>query len=394
MVVSRLSQHVEAHDLYEPSQSAYRKGHSVETALVRIQNDLLHAADRHCVSCLVLLDLSAAFDTVDHSILLRCLSRQIGLHGVALDWFASYLTAANPVGQGEWHQEVSKKGLGGVMSQALTLHCGVPQGSVLGPTLFTVYTASEIGQIIRQHDLDFYLYADDSQLKTSFCIPDSLASIHQLEACIDEVDTWMVTNRWRLYNGTTDILFTGTPTLLHEIPVSTIRIGDADIVPSDVVCSLGVMFDSALTMEPQISAICRSCRLHIHNIGKIVRYLTPRATELLVHVFIMLCLDSCNALLHSLPDDQVRHLQLIQNTAARLVTRSCKHEHITPVLRHLHWLPVHEQIDYKILLLAFKGLHGLAPRYLAELLVQNWLHKALRSTSANKLVIPRTFLKT
>ena len=89
----------------------------------------------------------------------------------------------------------------GVMSQALTLHCGVPQGSVLGPTLFMLYTANEIGQIIRQHDLDFYLYADDSQLKISFRIPDSLASIHQLEACIVEVDTWMVTNRLRLSSG-------------------------------------------------------------------------------------------------------------------------------------------------------------------------------------------------
>ena len=164
---------------------------------------------------------------------------------MALDWFASYLTART--------QSVK---VSGVMSQALTLHCGVSQGSVLGPTLFTVYTANEIGQIIRQHDLDFYLYADDSQLKISFRIPDSLASIHQLEACIDDVDTWMVTNRLRLNNGQNRyILFPGTPTVLREIPLSTVRTGDADIVPSDVVCSLGVMCDSALTMEPQISAI-------------------------------------------------------------------------------------------------------------------------------------------
>ena len=131
----------------------------------------------------------------------------------------------------------------------------------------------------------------------------------------------MVTSRLYLNNGKTDILFTGTPTVLREIPLSTVRIGDADIVPSDVVCSLGVMFDSALTMEPQISAICRSCGLHIHNIGKIVRHLTPRATELLVYAFITSRLDSCNALLHGLPDDQVRRLQLIQNTAARLVLK-------------------------------------------------------------------------
>ena len=81
-------------------------------------------------------------------------------------------------------------------------------------------------------------------------------------------------------------------------------------------------------------------------------------------------LDSCNALFHGLPSDQVRRLQLIQNTAARLVTRTRKHEHITPVVWRLHWLPARERIDYKVLLLAFKCLHGLAPGYLAELLVQ------------------------
>ena len=87
-------------------------------------------------------------------------------------------------------------------------------------------------------------------------------------------------------------------------------------------------------------------------------------------------------------------LQVIQNTAARLVTRTRKHEHITPVLGRLHWLHVRERIDFKILLLAFKYLQGLAPGYLAELLVPNRLHKILRSISENKLVVPRTFLKT
>ena len=126
-----------------------------------------------------------------------------------------------------------------------------------------------------------------------------------------------------------------------------------------------------LTAGKPLLWYCRSCGLHIHNVGKIVRYLTPRATGQLVHAFIVSRLDSCNALLHGLPDDQVRGLQLIQNTAARQVTRTRKHEHITPVLRRLHWLPVRERIHFKILLLAFKCQHRLAPGYLAELLVPN-----------------------
>ena len=155
-----------------------------------------------------------------------------------------------------------------------------------------------------------------------------------------------------------------------------------------------MMFDAGLTMEQQVSAVCRSCGLHIHNIGKIVKFLTPRATEQLVHSFISSRLDACNSLLYSISDSLLHRLQLIQNTAARLVTRTGKYEHITPVLKSLHWLPVRERIDFKVLLLTYKALHGLAPEYLTELIKHHTPARSLRSQSQNLLVVPSTKLKT
>src|ERR1700722_11149336 len=163
---------------YEAFQSAHRPQHSTETALLHVQNDILTGIDKKEVTLLVLLDLSAAFDTVDHTILLNRLQK-IGITGWVYDWFSSYLTGRTQV-----------VFVDGVSSDSVNLTCGVPQGSVLGPILFNIYT-QPLGEIARKHGLNYHFYADDIQLYTSFSINDSSSSVISVSS---EIKIWMKSN--------------------------------------------------------------------------------------------------------------------------------------------------------------------------------------------------------
>ena len=180
---------------------------------------------------------------------------------------------------------------------------------------------------------------------------------------MDEIEKWMVVNKLQLNGDKTDFVITGSTYLLKKLNISTIQVGDSTISTSPYVKNLGVIFDSHLSMEQQVSALCKSCDHQIHMIGKILKFLTPRTTEQLVHSFVTSRLDNCNSLLFGLPDRHIHRLHLFQHRATRLITHTKKHEHITPVMRSLHWLPVRSRIILKILLLVYKYLHGLAPAY-------------------------------
>ena len=383
VVASRMCHHMDTNSLHSKFQSAYKKYHSTETALTRVINDCLCAIDAKQAMFLILLDCSAAFDTVDHDLLLESLSVHYGIQGNALAWLRSYLSGRT--------QCVC---VDGDHSEKKILRCGVPQGSVLGPVLFTMYT-KPLGDIANKYGVKYHLYADDTQLYLSF---DQLshnamdASLEIIENCISEIKAWMNKHFLKLNGDKTEYMVIQSKYVKDKVPIPPLAIGDTYVKPSDHARNIGVTFDTSLNMEKHISNVTRSASMTLRDIGKIRKYLTKDSAETLVHAFISSRLDYCNSLFVGLPQSLIGKLQLVQNAAARIVTRSSKYDHITPVLYDLHWLPVYQRIQFKILLLTYKTIHDMAPEYMKDLIQIK--SSSLRSEKQLMLSEPRSRLVT
>ena len=186
IVLARLSRYLVGNGLLEPLQSGYRSNHSTETALLKLVNDLLCSADEGKVSVLALLDLSSTFDTIDHEVLLKRQNDTYGTEGTVLNWFHSYLS--------ERAQSVS---FCGRASRAHQLLYGVPQGSVLGPVLFSLYT-QPLASVIKCHDILYHFYANDAELHSS-CPPTQLdVMCDRLSFCMDDIKGWTIKNKLKL----------------------------------------------------------------------------------------------------------------------------------------------------------------------------------------------------
>lgn len=373
----RLETHIEAHDLHDKFQSAYRPYHSTETALLRVQSDITNALDQGCSVALVMLDLSAAFDTIDHSLLLQRLETMFGINGNALQWFSSYLSGRN--------QSVS---INGDLSEPRLLDFGVPQGSVLGPKLYCLYT-KPVSDIFQKKKMDYHCYADDSQMYV-FIKPKDEWSGKQtsIESCVNDVSLWMEQNMLKLNDSKTEVMFFAPKSRRHAIKGLNLSVGCHTITPNASVKNLGVFWDTFFTMEVQVRAVSRACNYHLRNIGRIRNYVTEDACRTLVNALVTSRLDYGNALLYGVPENILSQLQRVQNTAARIISRTPKRSHITPVLKALHWLPVARRIEYKILLYTFKALSGTAPQYICDLLQPYIPARSLRSDSQMLLCVP------
>lgn len=378
VVSSRLLSHMEENNLTNPSQSAYKKFHSTETVLLKLQNDITLNMENTQVTVLTLLDLSAAFDTIDHSALIDLLSTWFGISGPALEWMSSYLSDRDQV------VKIEKD-----LSKPHTMKCGVPQGSVLGPILFTMYTAP-LTEIINQHSLmNHQLYADDTQIYLSVSACDVDESLTKLKECLRDVHSWMTNSKLKLNPSKTELLLIGTKqqrsNILSKFPITIL---DHETDPSASARNLGVVFDCGLKFDKHVTQICKSCYYHIRDLRRIRRHLTPKTAMVIANSLVSSKLDYCNSLLYGIDDKDDKRLQSVQNSLARVVWRAPKFSHVTPILEDLHWLKIKQRREFKINTITYKTLENNQPVYLRNLLTISERSRTTRSTGTKELTRP------
>ena len=252
VVLHKLLSHLQENNLSNPFQSAYRAGCSTETVLLRIVNDILSALENDNISVLLLLDLSAAIDTIDHQILLSRLNSVFGIQSTALQWFQSYLSDSY-----------------NSSSSPSQLMYGVPQGSVLGPILFVLYTAP-LSDIIASHSVNHQLFADDTQLQKSAPLSEATNLTKELNVCTDDIKTWMSENQLKLNDDKTEaLLFPFSSSLKPTVPLpDSIILGSHNIPFSDSARNLGFILDSKLSMKKYV---IKSAKLLISSLNALVQ---------------------------------------------------------------------------------------------------------------------------
>ena len=375
VVLKRLNAHMQCNGMHVDEQSAYKKNNSTESLLVRITNDILVASDAKTATVVMLLDLSAAFDTVDHNILIKILRDEIGLRKTALDWFVSFLCGRTQCVR-----------IGSTTSDSIYIKFGVPQGSVLGPVLFNIYIRS-IYALVKKNGFNIYGYADDHQIYRSFKQHNQLEILSsELQRCFITIQSWMDAFYLQLNAGKTQIIVFAPPRILQEIKINGVVL-TANVCVSFVssVKNLGVLMDSHLNFREQIGDVKKRCLLTIRNIRKIRFLLDPTQLKMVVNSLVVSVLDYCNVLYLGVNEKELQQLQLVQNAAAKCITHKNKHDHMDGDLEKLHWLNVRKRIVFKALLLVYKAITGSAPGYLQDLFsYKTWGHTlALNVPAAN-----------
>jgi hypothetical protein len=318
---------------------------------------------------------------MDHDLLTRRANIDFGIAGTALNWLSSYL-----------HGRETYVAIGQTKSTRSTSSTGVPQGSVLGPFLFSMFV-SPVGRIIKQFGVQHHQYADDTQLYTA--IKPGTGQLNDISKCADAVTRWFLENGLLLNPSKTEAVIFGSRQQISKFTKNNnLTFSDTTLTTSNTVKILGVTLDSTLSMDNQTASIIKSCNYHIRALRHIRPCLTKDAANTIACGIVNSRLDYCNSLLSGTSQKNLNRLQRVQNSLARVVCRShfrCKGD---PLLQSLHWLPIRERIAYKINLITYKTLSTNLPIYLSEVINIQTSSRSMRSSDCHQLVLSRAKTKS
>ena len=358
-------------------QSGNKAQHSTETLNVMMTDKFLEAMNNKMLTLMVLLDLSKAFDSIDHAKLLFKL-RSLGVSCTALEWFRSYM-----------HDRQQYIRIGSEMSGMCQSTHGVPQGSILGPALFNVYINDMPGV---PDSCSLESYVDDSKLHLSFLVKDIDGAARQITEDLRKVAAWCCQNSLLINPDKTKLLLIGTRQMLQNMPTDLdlhVTLLGKELRPVVSARDLGVYMDATLSFDEHITSVTSSCLSSLSQINRIKHLLDRNTLVNVINALVFSKLYYCSSVWSSTTKKNIKKLQNVQNFAARIITRSRKFDRITPVLKELKWLSVQSMLIYRDCVLVFKCLRGFAPDYLAKMFKKRSEIHNKDTRNKNKMDIPR-----
>lgn len=354
----QLTNYFNTHDVFSLCQSGFRSFHSTTTALLKVSDDILTAEDKGENTVLILLDYSKAFDTLDHNILLLKL-RYFGLSENAIKLMKSYLT-----------DRVQRVVIGEKSSEFLNNKKGVFQGSILGPSLFTVYTADFAKSI---KFCSIHQFADDIQIYFSFPSKNTCIAVNQINTDL-QVIVEVSKSHGLLLNGskTQMILFGKNRNAIIGNEDFSIKIDNNLLTPIDSARNLGLYFDSRLRFDYHISTLIQKSYRKLHTLYMNKDYLTTNIKLRLCETLILSAIAYCDTVYWpALTSNDKRSLQKIQNSCLKFSYGKRKYDHVTPLLDQSEWFTLDERYVIHMSSLTYKLMFYGIPKYLTLKLIRN-----------------------
>ena len=336
--------------------------------------------DQRKVTLLTLLDFSKAFNTINHDILIMKLQCMFHFSETPVKWLTSCL-----------HGRQQSVMMGSIVSECCAVNAGVPQGSILGPLLFSMYINDLVTSL---KFCKYHLYADDLQIYTSAHITNINLLIGHMNIDLCSILDWCTANGLKINPKKSQAIVVGSPYFINSVDyagLDDVKVGSAVISLCPKVKNLGVEFDETLSWSAQCTKICQNVNGCLHSLRKLKRFLSVNVKQILVQSLVFHHFNYCDIVFSNLNEKLQSKLQKLQNSCVRYIFGLKKHDHVTPFYDKLNWRKLKDSRKLKSLLMVHSTLAVSQPRYLRcqFQFIKDKHSRITKSSASNMLAIPK-----